>query len=343
MMVVRQVWSTSKNLARRVLTSGPLYSVARARAHRDRPVTVLMYHTIGGDRDPLDAWTVVPIGAFALQMKHLRAHYEVVSLDVALEHVSAGGHPKSGRPLAVVTFDDGHSGLYQHLLPFVEAERLPVTVFVATGHIESGRAYWFDRAMNALQSPNPQTVDLTAFGLDRIQVGVQPGPANWEAMRVLLDGMKRLPADVRERACDALVEQSRVEQGGNSAALRPMSLAQLQEMARSPWITIGAHTHGHELLDQLEPASARATMALSRERLESWTGLRVRHFAYPNGNYNLAVRDEARALGFASAFTTHKGLWTSGNDLHEVPRVPVGRYDDLARFKWALLGDRVFH
>jgi peptidoglycan/xylan/chitin deacetylase (PgdA/CDA1 family) len=84
-------------------------------------------------------------------------------------------------------------------------------------------------------------------------------------------------------------------------------------------------------------------MAHSRQLLQSWTGLPIRHFAYPNGNYNAAVLSEARSLGFASAFTTRKGLWTSTSDPHELPRIPVGRYDDLSRFKWALLGDQVFH
>jgi len=332
-----------RSMARAVLTSSALYPWVRRRALRQRPITVLMYHTLGEDGEDFDAWTVVPMAEFQRQMDHLRSHYDVVSLDDALAHHTSGRFEADGRPLAVVTFDDGHSGLHRHLLPYVEKERLPVTVFVATGHVETGRSYWFDRAMNALQSTDPWMVDLSAYGLTPCQVGRARGPSNWESIRTLLDGMKRLSPNEREQACDELVRQAQGAKGSRFVPLAPLTLPQLCELGRSPWITIGAHTHGHELLDQLGPAEARQTMAHSRDLLQSWTGLQIRHFAYPNGNYNAAVSTEARRLGFASAFTTRKGLWTTSEDLHELPRIPVGRYDDLPRFKWALLGGRVFH
>lgn len=332
-----------RSMARAVLTSSAVYPWVRRRALRQHPITVLMYHTLGDDQEDFDAWTVVPMREFRRQMDLLRSHYEVVSLDEALASAADDRAARQCRPLAVVTFDDGHSGLHRYLLPYVDQEHLPVTVFVATGHVESGRSYWFDRAMNALQTAQPWTIDLRGFGLGVCQVGSQRGQPNWDAIGALLDAMKRLPPAEREAACDELVRQAQGVRGPLFSPLMPMSLPEIQDLGRSPWVTIGAHTHGHELLDQLTPEAARQTMAHSRQLLQSWTGLPIRHFAYPNGNYNAAVLSEARSLGFASAFTTRKGLWTSSSDPHELPRIPVGRYDDLSRFKWALLGDQVFH
>src|SRR6187200_2180919 len=71
----------------------------------------------------------------------------------------------SVRPAAVLTFDDGGAGNHQHLLPVVEEARVPVTVFVATGHVESGQLYWFDRVVNALQVVEPISLDMRDVGL----------------------------------------------------------------------------------------------------------------------------------------------------------------------------------
>jgi peptidoglycan/xylan/chitin deacetylase (PgdA/CDA1 family) len=280
---------------------------------------------------------------FRRQMDLLRSYYEVVSLDEAIARAADQRAGRRGRPLAVVTFDDGHCGLHRYLLPYVEQEHLPVTVFVATGHVESGCSYWFDRAMNALQTQHPWTIDLRELGLGIYRVGLQRGQPNWEVIGALLDTMKRLPPDQREVVCDELVHQTQGAQSPRFSPLMPLSMTQLQDLGRSPWVTIGAHTHGHELLDQLPPDAAWQTMAHSRQLLQSWTGLPIRHFAYPNGNYNADLASQARDLGFASAFTTRIGLWVGDNDLYQLPRIPVGRYDDLSRFKWALLGGRVIH
>ena len=53
----------------------------------------------------------------------------------------------------------GHSGWLEHLAPIVEREALPVTLYVATGHVQSGQPYWFDAVVNAVQS-SPDEVRL---------------------------------------------------------------------------------------------------------------------------------------------------------------------------------------
>ena len=78
----------------------------------------------------------------------------------------------------------------------------------------------------------------------------------------------------------------------------------------------------------------------SRDLLGAWTGRSIDHFAYPNGNHNDALVREVERLGFRSAFTTRKGLWRRDTTRFAAPRVPVGRYDDLDKFKLELLGGR---
>lgn len=332
---------SAKQLGRQVLTSGRVYPVLRRRALRDNPVTVLMYHTLGPDQDHFDAWTVVRCADFRIQIQWLRQHYDIVSLDDAWLHL--GRVDPSGRPKAVITFDDGHAGLHRHLLPLLDELQLPVTLYIATGHIVKGQPYWFDRIMNALQVRQTVCLDLTQFGLPAFNVESGTGESRWQKLSRILESLKALHPIQREAAVEAAEEQLRWARRDDFEALAPLSVAQLQEIARSRWVTLGAHTECHSLLDQISPDAAQASMELSAQRLHDWTGTVVRHFAYPNGNHNPELMARAQKAGFDTALTTRKGLWRRGDSSWAVARIPVGRYDNLARFKLNLLADAWRH
>jgi peptidoglycan/xylan/chitin deacetylase (PgdA/CDA1 family) len=212
----------------------------------------------------------------------------------------------------------------------------PVTVYVATGHIESGRPYWFDRVMNALQSTTE--CELRVDGMDAIRVGARSETRNWQSIARVLEALKALAPQDRERLSDKLIDAAAGLVRPAFTPLAPLSLPQLVELSRSRWVTLGAHTHDHALLDQVPLDGALASIRRSVDTLVGWTGRKVEHFAYPNGNYSQALAREVQAMGFRSAVTTVEGLWMPGQPLHEIARVPVGRFDDLAKFRLKLLG-----
>jgi peptidoglycan/xylan/chitin deacetylase (PgdA/CDA1 family) len=321
----------AKRLARGMLARGPAYALARARVLADGALTILMYHTIGRDDEGFDAWTVVRRADFLRQIEWLRRHYEVVPLDDALQAAPAGT-----RPRAVITFDDGEAGLHEHLLPLLEREALPVTVYIATGQIASGRPYWFDRAMNAAQLASP--VPLRLDGLPAVTLGAAQGEQGWRDISVVLEALKRLDPQSREQATDALEQALAAAPRRRFTALAPMTLGQLQALSASPWVTIGAHTHCHSLLDQLPLDAALQTIEHSRRLLREWTGRPIDHFAFPNGNHNAALVRAVEGLGLRSAMATGKGLWRPGEGRFAIQRVPVGRWDDLDKFRLDLLG-----
>jgi len=323
--------AAAKSIARGVLTAPPLYPVLRSRALRGRALTVLCYHTLGPDGDTMDAWTVLRAGDFRRQVQYLRRHYEIVDLDTALAPA-----PRPGRPRAVLTFDDGDVGLAEHLLPILEAERAPCTIYVATSQIESGEPYWFDRVMNALQAPGPIEVDLTQAGSGAWTVGPGRGPARWAVISDVLDALKRVPPDDREELVEAVIAAA--PPASPRQALGPMSIDALRELSDHPLVTIGAHSHCHNLLDQVPLEDARTSIVRSRELLEDWTRSEVRHLAWPNGNHDADLRASARALGFSSAAALDMDLAHPDDDPFALPRVGIGRYDVASRFRYRLLG-----
>ncbi|MGE8942944.1 polysaccharide deacetylase family protein [Leptospira interrogans] len=321
-----------KRLAKVALASPLPYALLTARALRKSPITVLCYHTIRPDNEPIDAWTAVRRSDFVRQMEFLHARYDIVSLDDAFD----GGAMPGERPRAVITFDDGEVGLYDSLLPLVAEMRLPVTLYVATGQIEAGRAYWFDDVMNALQADGAFTIDLQAAGLKAWKIGPRRGAARWAAIADILNTLKGVTPAKRAEVAAAVVAQAPRPGSRMFKPLQPMSIAQLQELARNELVTIAAHSHCHSLLDQIPVSQVRESVAYSRALLEEWTGRSVKHFAYPNGNHNKSVEEVVAGLGFRSATALNDRLWRRGMDHFALPRVSIGRYDDFERFKLRL-------
>ena len=103
------------------------------------------------------------------------------------------------------------------------------------------------------------------------------------------------------------------EQREGEASERLMDDAQVRD-----WIlaghTIGAHTVNHPRLTRIPIKEAREEIRASRAMLEDRFGLRIRHFCYPYGDWNPAVRDAVAEAGFETACTTKPGLNCPGGN-----------------------------
>ncbi len=318
-----------KSTVVQVLGAKPVWSLLLKRALKDRPLTIMCYHTLSADTGGINSWTSLRRKDFKAQLADLQDIYDIVSLDDAL----AAPPGRTGRPCIVITFDDGDRGLYTHLLPIVQETGVPVTLYIATEQFETGRPFWFDRVVNALQGPGEVGLD----GIGRWSLPGSGDKAHWAALGQVLNALKSVPPSEREAAADALVAQGQPPVD-NAETLGPMTLEQLQILGKTPGITIGAHTHGHELLDQIPADAARDSVARSRDLLRDWTGQNVRHFAFPNGNHTQSLRDMIRGLGFASATILEDRTAPQGTDPFALPRISVGRYDSRARVRLRLAG-----
>lgn len=71
---------------------------------------------------------------------------------------------------------------------------------------------------------------------------------------------------------------------------------------------IGSHGMTHVHLTRVPLAQARAEIFDSRKKLEDVTGRAVRHFCYPYGDVNPAIRDLVGEAGYRTATTTERGI-----------------------------------
>jgi len=296
---------------------------------------VLMYHELAEDSNDVEAWTVVKRGDFVRQMDYLRSKFDIVSLSQAI--VQMAQPDSSDRPKAVVTFDDGNRGNRDVLLPVVEELDLPVTIFVATRQVQDQELYWFDRLLNALQIEAPVTVTLPAPSPVTYVINETRGERNWARIQQLLSSLKKLEPAERELVVDDIVK-SMERYTRRSRGVAPLAVRDIKELADCPRVTIGAHSHCHNILTQLDRRAVLESATHSKKLLESWTGRRVSYFAYPNGDFNDTVISAVAQAGFEAAVTNAPRPWERGENPLTLPRIGVGRYDSLDVFKVTLMG-----
>lgn len=111
---------------------------------------------------------------------------------------------------------------------------------------------------------------------------------------------------------------------------------EIAQLARNPLITIGSHSMTHPLLSRLTPQEIERELKGSREALEKMTGKPVYYLAYPSGNLDIRVVEEAKQAGYRLAFTTSPkklGMLEEGD--WSLPRVKISRSSDLPIAFWA--------
>ena len=288
-----------------------------------------MYHEVLPDYVTLPAWTIVRESDFRWQMNYLRMHFDVLSMDQAFNRVSA--KRPGGKPFAVVTFDDGYKGNLDTVLPIMESMGLPFILYVATKAVFDNSIYWYDKIINLLNVPEDVLVSLQLNGQEncfRIPSRAKEN-IRWSKIQRLLDRLKQMEPDEREKTSRRIADKyAEIE-----SPLGMLSPGDLRSLAGSTVATIGCHTHGHELLDQLRPQEIRDTINLACGHITHITGAPPRHFAYPNGNFNELVIGQVREAGFETAVTTIHGFWSGENSCLKIPRIAIGRFDNMGCFK----------
>lgn len=98
-------------------------------------LVVLIYHRVGGRTD---VRVDLPTEVFDRQMAMLARDGTVLSLDEAVAGLARGDDL---RGCVVVTFDDGTDDFVDEAMPVLARHGVPATLYVATAHVEHGRAF----------------------------------------------------------------------------------------------------------------------------------------------------------------------------------------------------------
>ena len=317
-----RIRTLAKELAYNILNVSGFAKVRRARLAGG--VVILTYHSFSESSYGISGDSI-PAARFASQLRHLKKHYDVVGLREALKWLGdheTSDRPPRRRPAVVVSIDDGFSDNFSTMWPVVDALKVPVTVFLATDFLDSGRTPWptllnaIIRATEAEQMSYPFSASLRTPE-ERAAVAAHL-KATWRK----LGAHERLAA----------LEKLRRHVGANNVkTIPPLTWGEVHEMRRNG-VTFGSHTVYHGLLPHIAPAEAASELVDSKTRIEKELQEPCDWLAYPNGDFDQGVIGLARQAGYRAALTQERGVNRPGSEVMALRRIQVPHDESLGCF-----------
>jgi peptidoglycan/xylan/chitin deacetylase (PgdA/CDA1 family) len=197
----------------------------------------------------------------------------------------------------------------------------------------------------AINNLTDTTIYLTEFDQDFGEYNFSPNSQEWfDAALHLLEDIKRIPPYSREEKVNAIIEyigqkyNLAINSQGRNNPFSILSDDHLAKLSNHPLITIGSHSHCHQLLDKLPISRAMLSIELSKLILEKLTQKRIDHFSYPNGNYNDTVVNIVRQLGFVSAVAYSYGWLQPQMNRYKINRIGIGPHTSIGEMQFFLSG-----
>jgi peptidoglycan/xylan/chitin deacetylase (PgdA/CDA1 family) len=294
---------------------------------------ILTYHRVAQPASDAHALAVSPAN-FARHVQYLRKACHPLSLSALADGLARGDIPERG---VVVTFDDGYVDNLRNAAPVLESAGVPATVFVTSGYMEDGRAFWWDRLEELLlvEPRAPEQASLCIEGREQRWPLASPEQRRRSHAEIHA-ALRPLGTDVIEAALADLARQLGFEPRVRDDC-RPMDAGELRSLVESGLIEVGAHTRTHPLLPSLPPEAQRDEIGGAREALERAVGRPVRTHAHPFGAFDEHTVGILRDLGFEAACAGVADRVQAGCDRLRLPRHIVRDWK-LATFR-RVLGD----
>lgn len=297
----------------------------RAAVRKQYPRSViLLYHRVTHTETDSQQLCVTP-EHFAEQMSVLRQRFNPIRLDqVSRWNPHAGG--------VVVTFDDGYQDNLYQARPILERFAVPATVFATSRHIALQQPFWWDELEYLLlhSKPSNDQLELRVSG----QCYRWPGVTHTDRQRAYSDLMQML-MEVSSDELERILSQIRHWRAKESAIAekmpRALTIAELQELAKSELIEIGAHTRNHVNLAQQPFHVQIEEIEGSRRDIETWLGRECLSFSYPFGfpglHYGPETTAIARRSGYRRVCANNEGWVTWRTSPYQYPRYLVRDWD----------------
>ncbi len=305
---------------------------------------ILLYHRVTDYS--VDPWRLcVSPRNFRDQVSELNRRFQPLPLDEFIRLNEAGELPEGA---VALTFDDGYSDNFRHAFPILEATGAPATIFVATGSTGSPHEFWWDELERLLFEPEflPSALTLDLLGgrrswdlgdAARWRVADSVRHRSWRpwddrqpTMRhrmywELWQSLHRTPPDERASVLDEIRSWSGMGVVGRSSNLA-MTPAELQTLAQSRFIALGAHTRSHVALSALSSDAQRVEIQGSRDDLAQIIGATQMCFSYPFGrraDFNDDTLALVKGAGFAGACVNFQAAVNASTDRFQLPRIQV--------------------
>lgn len=288
----------------------------------DTPAVILLYHrvtTLASDPQQL----AVSPENFDDQINFLKKKFTLISIDEMAEYLQQGKFPKG---CVAITFDDGYADNFFEALPILENHKVHAVFYIATSNIGTSHEFWWDNLERIFLLDHPLPAALKIENNGRLHTLKTSSQAErLSAYYFLHSIIKNLEVKERDTLVNHIISLSGLTPNGR-ATHRVLTSAELQSLSRSPYATIGAHTHNHPKLSTCTLQDQQEEIVQSKNILEELSGKPVKHFSYPFGSkvdYTQTTIDICRTIGFTTVAANYHNQVHRWSNPFALPRMLV--------------------
>lgn len=235
---------------------------------------------------------------FFAQMNYCNKRYTFISFSRLIQTLQSGDWSDMPKYPLVVTFDDGWKENFKLVDTFSEFSIRPI-IFVTSGIVGTSRKFWWTVCQNE---------------------DVEHYKSMSNSDRLLY--LKEKYGYDTER-----------EYEGEQQAL---DIPDLEELKNH--VEFGSHTENHPILNRCQEEEIKLEISKGKSRLEDILNIDVSHFAYPNGDYNLTILEQAKKCGIQGARTLDVGWVSKRSNPHRLRAMYISDDGSFDKFSSELLG-----
>lgn len=250
---------------------------------RERPgLLAVAFHGLFQSHE--DVYSSATVPSFGTTVQNLssfieyfyQSGYKFISPDEILTGLDPSGY------YVFLTFDDGYFNNF-NALPVLEKYDVPAVFFIPTGHVRTGKAFWWDVVHRRCEDLGYASQEVPHV-CSRLQEMRNP-----EIESFLI---KRLGPGALSTVGDLD---------------RPMNQEELARLARDPHVYMGNHSDGHAALPNCTESEIAEQIATCQAELERMTGKTATVLSYPHGLYSPTVIRIAARIGLHLGVTSLRG------------------------------------
>ena len=268
-----------------------------------------------------------------------RQKVDIISMDEVVKRIATGQKSTNGKPFVAITFDDGYRDNAEIAAPILRQYDAPYTIFVATGLVDGTADLWWDGLEAIIRNKKRLLVKVSGIVEE---IDCSSVEAKSQSYATLLE---YLTTELSEEEQRSWVKELAILYKFDLDRFRQnemMRWDELQQLAKDPLCTIGAHTIHHYALARLNEEPAAKEIREGARILEAALGQKPKHFAYPYGYPAAAGKRDfelTEKLGFESAVTTRPGVIYADHKNHmtALPRISLNGHFQKNRYTKSLL------
>ncbi len=285
---------------------------------------ILMYHRIipfGKAELGLQEGMYVEPETFRMHVQYFKNKFSVVPLSKIPSFTNDVDLKINGKPICVLTFDDGWMDFYKYAYPILLENNIPATVFLPTKYIGTKDRFWTDIISRyCINVINNRDVIRNSTNMVINELNNIKGDVN-QVIEKAISLLKDFHEDRIEEIIHEIVDMPGFDRNSNERVF--LNWDEAREMFASKLITFGSHTDSHRILVHLTDNEIEEELMASKIRLlsERVADPSFIPFCYPNGNHDANIVRKVADAGYHVATTTKNG-WnhpkSSNFDLNRV-------------------------